>query len=141
MGGLPVTPEGMSPDGRCTATSKTTGDRCGAMAVSGARVCTYHGGGAPQVKRKAQLRLLELVEPAIATLAREMTTADKSSDRQRAANSILDRAGMPRTQVVDAGAAKDLLMARITSLRKRSSLPASPSDEHKVIEQKNEEQE
>jgi hypothetical protein len=137
MGGLDVTPKGMSPDGRCTATSRTTGDRCGAMAIAGGAVCRYHGGGASQVKRKAQLRLLELVEPAIATLAREMATAEKSADRQRAANSILDRAGMPRTQVVDAGAAKDLLMARISSMRKRG-LPATPSEDHKVIEQKNE---
>lgn len=126
-------------DGRCTATNKA-GGKCGAWAIAGARVCRLHGGGAPAVKRKAQLRLLELVEPAIATLAREMATAEKSADRQRAANSILDRAGMPRTQVVDAGAAKDLLLARITSLRKRSSLPASPEGEHKVIEQKNDEE-
>jgi hypothetical protein len=105
------------------------------MAIAGGRVCRYHGGGAPQIKRKAQLRLLELIEPAIATLAREMATAEKSADRQRAANSILDRAGMPRTQVVDAGVAKDLLMARITSMRKRG-LASNLSEDHKVIEQK-----
>lgn len=135
MEGQEVVPEGMSQDGRCTATSRKTGDRCGAMAIAGGRVCRYHGGGAPQIKRKAQLRLLELIEPAIATLAREMATAEKSADRQRAANSILDRAGMPRTQVVDAGVAKDLLMARITSMRKRG-LASNLSEDHKVIEQK-----
>jgi hypothetical protein len=67
-----------------------------------------------------------------------MATAEKSADRQRAANSILDRAGMPRTQVVDAGVAKDLLMARISSMRKRG---IASGGEHKVIEQKSEESE
>lgn len=87
-----------------------------------------HGGAAPQTKRKASLRLLELIDPAIATLAREMATAEKSADKQRAANSILDRAGMPRrTEVVDAGSATDLLIERIRELREEAGLPPEPS--------------
>ncbi len=38
---------------RCTARSKATGTRCQRWAVSGARVCTVHGAGAP--KRRAFL--------------------------------------------------------------------------------------
>lgn len=79
----------------CTATTRD-GMPCSNAAIKGGNVCRMHGGSAPQTRRKANLRLIELIDPAIATLAREMTTADKSSDRQNAANSILDRAGVPR---------------------------------------------
>jgi hypothetical protein len=79
---------------RCSAVR--AGRHCRKSAIPGGTVCPTHGGSAPQVKRKAKLQLMSLISPAIATLAREMTTADKSSDRQRAANSLLDRAGMGR---------------------------------------------
>lgn len=75
-----------------------------------------HGGKTPQVQRKAALRLLELVDPAIATLAREMAQADKSSDRLRAANSILDRAGVVRKSEVTTTDARALLMRRLEEL-------------------------
>lgn len=103
---------------QCTARSTTSGERCRKSAILGGTVCTSHGGKAPQVRRKAALRLQELIDPAIGTLAREMVQADKSADRQRAANSILDRAGMPRTAtVIDGESAKALLFERITALR------------------------
>lgn len=101
----------------CAATSRTTGKRCTQPPIPGGTVCRYHGGAAPQVKRKAALRLLELVDPAIATLAREMANADKSSDRQRAANSILDRAGMARQTQVNTDDARDLLLQRLVEAR------------------------
>lgn len=101
---------------RCTATNRA-GERCKRRPIPGGNVCTNHGGKAPQVKRRAQLRLLELIDPAIATLAREMATATKSSDRQRAANSLLDRAGMGRHQEVDIHTAQDLLIQRVLELK------------------------
>lgn len=64
-------------------------------------MCRKHGGGAPQVRRKAKLRLAELVDPAIATLAREMTTATRSGDRLRAAENVLDRTGHGRGTTVE----------------------------------------
>ena len=48
------------PKPKCTATNKKTGLRCGQYPAIGATVCRFHGGGAPQVKRKAQERVLEL---------------------------------------------------------------------------------
>lgn len=42
---------------RCSAMSKTTGERCRQFAVAGASVCHYHGGAADQVKRKAAERV------------------------------------------------------------------------------------
>lgn len=102
---------------QCTATNRQ-GKRCGKSAIPGGNVCRMHGGAAPQVQRKARIRLLELIDPAIATLAREMVSADRSGDRQRAANSILDRAGMPRTVATpDSEVAKELLLERLKKYR------------------------
>lgn len=107
-----------SPDRRCTATSKQTGNRCRRYREPGATVCRVHGGAAPQVRKKAALRLLELVDPAVAVLAREMVNADRSSDRQSAANSILDRAGVARkTETVAVDAARQTLVERLIALR------------------------
>lgn len=43
----------------CTATAKSTGLPCQRPATPGAAVCRFHGGAAPQVRAKAQLRLVE----------------------------------------------------------------------------------
>jgi hypothetical protein len=104
---------------RCRARSKQSGQRCGNPALPGAVTCKFHGSATPTARAKAQLRLVELIDPAIATLAREMTTAKNSSDRQRAANSLLDRAGVPRRTEVDHGAAQALLIDRIQELLAR----------------------
>lgn len=106
----------------CTAKNRQ-GNRCGNSPEPGTNVCRLHGGAAPQVRRKATLRLMELVDPAIATLAREMARADKSADRQRAANSILDRAGVVRQGDPDADLARALLVERLIALRDKSTDP------------------
>lgn len=118
---------------QCTAKNRQ-GVRCGNAAILGGTVCRTHGGSAPQVRRKAALRLQELIDPAIGTLAREMAKADKSADRQRAANSILDRAGVPRTAtVLDGESAKALLAERIQALRDEGNPVAAavPTDDEK----------
>lgn len=93
------------------------GNLCKAPVVRGLTVCRTHGGSSPQARAKAKLRLAELANPAIATLAKEMVNADKSADRQRAANSILDRAGYGRHQSIEVEDAKDLLKQRLMELR------------------------
>lgn len=102
---------------RCRATSRRSGKRCGRAASPGTTVCANHGAKAPQVQRKAKMRLLELVDPAIATLAREMVQAEKSADKQRAANSILDRAGFARVTKVENADARELLRDKLIELR------------------------
>lgn len=42
---------------RCTAKTKRTDDRCKNYAIRGGNVCRIHGGGAPQVRRKADERV------------------------------------------------------------------------------------
>lgn len=106
----------------CKAKSVRTGQRCRAFAMRGQEVCATHGGSAPQSKRAAQLRLMALVEPAIATLAQEMVKAEKSSDKQRAANSILDRAGIARKTHIESEDAKAMLYVQLQALRKSRDL-------------------
>lgn len=55
------------PTARCTATSKSTGERCRQLPMNGTTVCRFHGGKAKQVRVKAQRRLAE--KKAAATLA------------------------------------------------------------------------
>lgn len=100
----------------CRATRRD-GELCKSPAVHGMKVCRMHGAGHPGAKQKARLKLIELIDPAIATLAREMMNADKSADRQRAANSILDRAGMPRVSTVTTEDAKTILYQRLLAMQ------------------------
>lgn len=104
---------------QCTARSSQSGKRCRRHAIKGGTVCATHGGKAPQVKERARIRLAQLVDPAITTLAREMTTAQASADRQRAANSILDRAGMSRGVSPEVEMARALLIDRLIAMQEQ----------------------
>jgi hypothetical protein len=80
-------------ESQCTAHSKRTGDRCKRAAVIGCNVCVMHGAGAPQVRRAAALRILQLVSPALANLSRDLRDKD-AGVRQKATFDVLNRAGL-----------------------------------------------
>lgn len=103
---------------------------CGKPPVSGAAVCRNHGGAAPQVIARAKQRLLEALDPAAAEVVRialgqaktPMVTKDgdvvmvppSPAVRLRAAETIMDRVGLPARQdlelnVSTAGEARRLL--------------------------------
>lgn len=89
---------------RCRAQSKTTGEQCGQPAIRGGAVCRYHGGGAPQVKEAARIRLLMAADLAAGELVRQMMGKGKKltdADRRAAAIAILDRAGLKPTEKVE----------------------------------------
>lgn len=111
----------------CSAHASRTGELCRAPAMHGQRVCRLHGGGTQASKAKARLRLASLVDPAIATLAREMVNATTSRDRQRAANSILDRSGWGRVTKVEAVDARQVLLQRLHELREAAEEALDPS--------------
>jgi hypothetical protein len=91
----------MDDERRCTAhLTDGTGTRCRRAAISGGTVCATHGGSAPQVKRSARERLLEAADPAAARLVRALESEDERS-AIRAAQIILDRAGLHPTQAVE----------------------------------------
>ena len=60
----------MVEDNQCTATAKSTGERCQRYAIKGSNVCQVHGGSAPQVKKKAQERLDEMADKTTADMQR-----------------------------------------------------------------------
>lgn len=106
---------------RCTARSKQAKRRCARAATPGTTVCKNHGSAAPQVRAAAQLRLASLVDPAIATFANVMKDKSASeSDKLRAAENVMDRAGFPRRAEVDDGTARALLVARLLAMREGS---------------------
>jgi hypothetical protein len=51
---------------QCTATSRSTGERCGRRSIPGGSVCVLHGGSIPAVQAAAKMRLLAMVEPVMA---------------------------------------------------------------------------
>lgn len=96
---------------KCTAMT-VAGIRCDKWAVQGATVCATHGGAAPQVgyntdpetgkkltsyqkwRRNQEVmkeRLAELGDQAVATVQQVLEHGDRSQDRLRAAEMVLDR--------------------------------------------------
>lgn len=110
----------MAGENRCTATSKTTKQRCGRSAIPGGVVCRYHGGAAPQVQRKAAERLAALVDPAIDALS-DIVKNPLHPDRLRASKDILDRTGhkSPEQIEVKVGNLDESLQERLDRLAER----------------------
>lgn len=97
VGGLLETGHHMTERNRkaaqCTAHTKSTGARCTQPAIPGGRVCRYHGGGAPQVRKAAAARLREMVDPALGVLDYAMKCKSKRlKEAIAAAKEVLDRA-------------------------------------------------
>lgn len=92
--GIAGVPGSKNPDRRCTATVRSTGLQCKRAAIKGGNVCTSHGGAAPQVRKKARERLLDLLDPAIGQLAKLLNREDvDDAVRLRAVTALLDRVG------------------------------------------------
>lgn len=92
---------------QCTATAKSTGERCERAAIKGGNVCHVHGGAAKQVKKKAQERLDEMADSTTATIQAQINDLEKEyegaedpedklaimSEMRRLWKIILDRTG------------------------------------------------
>lgn len=104
------------PRPKCRATNRQ-GNPCGNSAIPGGAVCRRHGGSAPQVRDKARIRLIAMIEPALNVLSDVMGDEKAAhADKIRAANSVLDRAGYARVQVIDVEAAREVLTERILTI-------------------------
>lgn len=120
---------------QCHATSKGSGERCKRQAIAGAAVCRVHGGAAPQVRAKAQERLLALVDPALAVLSHAMRQKAKQLPvAVQAARDVLDRNNLGGKQflelsggVIDAEVLRQRRAARLAA-EGRKELPA-PAEE------------
>lgn len=88
-------------ENRCSAHSRTTGQRCKNAPINGTNVCRMHGGSAPQVRAKAEQRILEAADPAAAKIVALMHDKKVPYTVQlAAARDLLDRAGISKTQTV-----------------------------------------
>lgn len=115
----------------CTAHNRQ-GNPCGAFAVPGATVCRHHGGNAPQVRRKAAMRLNDMIEPALAVMFKIMVDSGaKNGDRLRAVENVLDRAGMPRTVVEqeDPDLSVDVFLTKLQQVHEANMIEGETTDE------------
>jgi len=102
-------------DNQCTATAKSTGERCQRAAVKGADVCYVHGGAAQQVQEKAQERLDRMADEVTAEFEERLDDLVDEYDRaedpdkkvklfremRQCLTSILDRAGHGPTETTE----------------------------------------
>ncbi|MFC0248268.1 hypothetical protein ACFFIO_07115 [Citricoccus parietis] len=86
---------------RCKA-RRTNGEPCRNYPIKGATVCRKHGGGAPQVRKKAAERIAEAADNAAELLVLFMQ--DSKNDikvRVQIAQDLLNRAGYAGKNAVD----------------------------------------
>lgn len=96
-----------APEGRrCSANIRTgnwTGNRCVKYAIKGGRVCHWHGGNLPAIKKNAQRTLALAASGAAERLVwmalKKRHVTDK--DRIRALIEVLDRAGVAGKQTIE----------------------------------------
>ena len=129
---------------RCTAKSKTTGQQCKNLPITGGTVCVSHGGSIPAVKAAAQRKMIALIDPALATLYRALYECEEWPSKIRAALGILDRAGMGPGSTLTLDTDKtDLSQLSMAELRDRAKavtqrfsdleeLPAEAEDDESV---------
>ena len=93
--------DGRLPAATCAAL-KRNGDPCKRPPIQGANVCGAHGGAAPQVRRRAQQRILEASDRAAARLEAIMDdTTAPTAVQLAAARDLLDRADVVGKQQLD----------------------------------------
>ena len=86
---------------KCTAHT-SAGNNCKANAIKGSNVCRVHGGSAPQVKAKAQQRLLAAADDAAAVLVQIIMDESKPDNvRVTAIKDLLDRAGLKPVEQIE----------------------------------------
>lgn len=67
-------------DGRCTASSKQSGERCKQLAIVGGAVCVYHGGKIPQVIAAAADRMDEARNYMLERVVERVQAPDEDLD-------------------------------------------------------------
>lgn len=133
------------PERRCTAHRKN-GDQCKRAARLGTNVCDAHGARAPQVRRKAQQRLIEASDRMAKALIDIATSAESEPTRLAAVRDVLDRVGISSKTTVEVDVAVkpyERIISNISGVRAGSSraesrarrgLPPAESDEPPVLD-------
>lgn len=104
----------MSQEFRCQGKVWSTGEQCKKFAVTGTNVCLTHGAGAPQVRRGAHLRILEMAELAVDVHEKILRETEDERVALKAVEMVYERVGLrPNPQHMDVGTSRDLLMKKI----------------------------
>lgn len=94
---------------------RTNGEPCKNSAIRGGTVCARHGGSAPQVRAKANQRLIEMVLPAMKELNRILNREDVAdADKLRAIQMVLNRTGYSERQQIDIGLREETPFDRLS---------------------------
>ena len=78
-------------------------------------MCRMHGGSAPQVRRAAQRRLLEAVDPVLTELIDLALSNEDAKVRLQACRDVLDRVGLREPKQIEV-ITMDLVEAEIQRL-------------------------
>jgi len=109
---------------------RTNGQPCKNAPIKGGTVCARHGGGAPQVREKANQRLLEMVMPALARIRKIILNPNTSdADALKAAREVLNRTGFTERFALDIAPDDkwaELLAGGLEDDRSLSNVPAAP---------------
>lgn len=121
----------------CTA-RRSDGSACGNSAIRGGTVCVAHGGRAPQVRAKANMRLLNMVEPALKELRRIIDDANADdANKLRAINMVLNRTGFAEKQNLEIGLRPPTVWDQITEGSvfefDRGELEVEPAPDRRVL--------
>jgi len=129
---------GLPPWGNRTRCSAVRGGRrCRKGTIPGGTVCNTHGGAAPQVRRRAKLRALQLLDPALGQLARIIANPSDQRTALAAIKLVAELNGMGRAanSEVSGDVAKALLMERYYALREaREKAEAAALEDGETLE-------
>jgi hypothetical protein len=124
---------------RCTHT-KRDGNRCNRWSVRGITVCIVHGGKSPTMQKQAativeaaRLKILGLADEAVDVLDDLIKPGTNDAIRLKAAQDILDRAGIKGTidvnvEVTDKTTARDTVLARLDKLKSVEEIESGYDD-------------
>lgn len=131
---------------RCTAMAKTTGKRCGRWSLAGATVCVKHGAQLPNVKAHAdavvdaaRMRLYGLAEDAVDVMEELMRPGTADQVRLKAAENVLNRAGIRDAVDVNVEVNHNVSMAdevqkKLDTMRTRILSAAESEDDEDIVD-------
>lgn len=125
------------PDARRCKAKGASGGRCRKWAILGGTVCSNHGGSAPQVRRAAHLRLLEMADLAVDVHEKILRTSEDERVLLKAAEMVYDRTGLrPNPTQIDVGTSRDLLLKKLRQARGEEPMmePLAPDPDAEIVD-------
>lgn len=146
MGWKPTAAEPV-PVVRCQGIASTTGERCKRWSLRGTTVCRKHGAQFPNVREhadavveSARLQILGMADDAVDVLADLIKTGVRDDIRLKAAESILNRAGIKdamevKVEVTQNTSAADEIQKKLAVMSARLSPKEEPEDLGEIMDE------